>query len=98
MTRPGIQPLLYPHPRMQPSAGKRQEESRAAAASLPTPRTPVSVLVPTLNEAADLPGCLASLSFADQVCIVDSGSTDASGNRYAVAYIAATRSAIAGQV
>ena len=40
-------------------------------------RSPVSVLVPTLNEAADLPGCLTSVAFADQVCVVDSGSTDA---------------------
>ena len=61
---------------MQASAGNRHKASRAAA-SLPPRSTPVSVLVPTLNESADLPGCLASLSFADEVVVINSGSTDA---------------------
>lgn len=38
--------------------------------------TPLSVLVPTRDEAADLPECLASASFADEIVVVDSGSTD----------------------
>jgi glycosyltransferase involved in cell wall biosynthesis len=38
---------------------------------------PVSVIIPTLNEAANLPRCLDYLKWADEVVIVDSGSTDA---------------------
>lgn len=44
--------------------------------SAPQPRTPVSVLVPTLNEERNLPACLASLAFADEVFVLDSLSTD----------------------
>jgi glycosyltransferase involved in cell wall biosynthesis len=39
-------------------------------------RAPLSVLVPVRNEAANLRGCLASVSFADEVVVVDSASTD----------------------
>ena len=37
---------------------------------------PVSVIIPTLNEAANLPHCLDHLKWADEVVVVDSGSTD----------------------
>jgi glycosyltransferase involved in cell wall biosynthesis len=37
---------------------------------------PVSVLVPTLDEEINLPECLASVAWADQVCVVDSFSRD----------------------
>jgi glycosyltransferase involved in cell wall biosynthesis len=40
-------------------------------------RVPVSVIVPVKNEAANLPRCLASVAWADEVWIVDSHSTDA---------------------
>lgn len=40
-------------------------------------KAPVSILVPTLNEAANLDACLATCAFADQVVVVDSRSTDA---------------------
>ena len=40
------------------------------------PRLPVSAVVPTLNEEAALPACLESLAWADEVIVVDSGSTD----------------------
>jgi len=36
----------------------------------------LSVIVITRNEAARLPACLASVAFADEVVVVDSGSTD----------------------
>ena len=39
-------------------------------------RTPVSVLIPTLDEELNLPGCLASVAFADEVFVVDSFSGD----------------------
>ena len=41
-------------------------------------RVPVSVIVPIRNEAANLPRCLACLSWADEVFVVDSQSTDGS--------------------
>jgi glycosyltransferase involved in cell wall biosynthesis len=37
---------------------------------------PLSVLVPTLDEEVNLPECLASLAWADQVIVVDSFSHD----------------------
>ena len=37
---------------------------------------PVSVLVPTLDEEVNLPECLASLAWADEVFVVDSLSHD----------------------
>jgi glycosyltransferase involved in cell wall biosynthesis len=40
-------------------------------------RAPLSVLVPVKNEAANLGGCLASVSFAREIVVVDSQSTDA---------------------
>ena len=37
---------------------------------------PVSVIVPVKNEAANLRRCLASVSWADEIWVVDSQSTD----------------------
>jgi glycosyltransferase involved in cell wall biosynthesis len=39
---------------------------------------PVSIIVPIKNEAANLPRCLESVTWADQLFIVDSRSTDGS--------------------
>lgn len=40
-------------------------------------RVPISVLIPTRNEASNLPRCLEPLKdWADEIVIVDSGSTD----------------------
>ena len=39
-------------------------------------RTGITAVVLTFNEVANLPGCLAHLSWVDQVIILDSGSTD----------------------
>jgi len=39
-------------------------------------RVPVSVLIPALNEARNLPRCLDHLTWADEVVVVDSGSQD----------------------
>ena len=39
-------------------------------------RRPLSVLVTTFNEEATLPLCLASVDWADEILVVDSGSTD----------------------
>ena len=36
----------------------------------------ISVVILTLNEQQDLPGCLDSLQWADDIHIVDSGSID----------------------
>lgn len=39
-------------------------------------REPLSVLIPTKNEEANLPACLESVRWADEVVVVDSGSQD----------------------
>jgi glycosyltransferase involved in cell wall biosynthesis len=39
-------------------------------------RTSLSVIVITKNEAANIAACLASVAFADEFIVVDSGSTD----------------------
>jgi glycosyltransferase involved in cell wall biosynthesis len=39
-------------------------------------RAPLSVLVPVKNEAVNLRDCLASVSFAQEIVVVDSASTD----------------------
>ncbi len=39
-------------------------------------KVPLSVMVPTLNEEQNIRKCLASLSFADEVWVVDSSSKD----------------------
>jgi glycosyltransferase involved in cell wall biosynthesis len=41
-------------------------------------KVPVSILVPIKNEAANLPRCLASAAWADEIYVVDSHSTDGS--------------------
>src|SRR5271163_5260177 len=41
------------------------------------PRSTLSVAIITLDEADNLPRALASIAFADEIVIVDSGSTDA---------------------
>ena len=40
------------------------------------PKVPVTVTVITLNEAANIDACLASVDFAGEVVVVDSGSSD----------------------
>ena len=49
------------------------EVTTAAAANV---RATVSVIIITLNEAAHIAECLDSVSFADEIVVVDSGSTD----------------------
>ncbi|MDB6170431.1 MAG: glycosyl transferase family 2 [Verrucomicrobia bacterium] len=39
-------------------------------------RCPISILIPAKNERANLRACLESCRFADEVVVVDSGSTD----------------------
>jgi glycosyltransferase involved in cell wall biosynthesis len=56
-------------PRFAVPAGVRRETPRAGKA-------PVSVMIPTLNEASNLPRCLDHLLWADEVVVVDSGSKD----------------------
>lgn len=38
--------------------------------------SPISVIIVTLNEAANIEACLDSVAFADEVIVLDSGSTD----------------------
>ena len=39
-------------------------------------KVPVSVIIPTRNEAGNLRRCLDSVTWADEVFVVDSASTD----------------------
>ncbi|WP_286236637.1 glycosyltransferase family 2 protein [Neptuniibacter halophilus] len=39
-------------------------------------KEPLSAVIITLNEASNIADCIASLSFCDEVVVVDSGSTD----------------------
>lgn len=41
-------------------------------------KVPVSIIIPIKNEAANLPRCLESVAWADEVFVVDSNSTDGS--------------------
>jgi len=41
-------------------------------------RVPVSILVPIRNEAENLPRCLNSVQWAEEILVVDSQSTDGS--------------------
>ena len=41
-------------------------------------KIPLSVLIPIRNEAGNLPRCLASVAWADEIFVVDSQSTDGS--------------------
>ena len=43
---------------------------------MPAPRQPLSVAIITLNAATQLEACLRSVRFADEIVVVDSGSTD----------------------
>jgi len=43
---------------------------------MPATRQPLSVAIITLNAASQLAACLQSVRFADEVVVVDSGSTD----------------------
>ncbi|MBF1163775.1 MAG: glycosyltransferase family 2 protein [Dechloromonas agitata] len=43
---------------------------------MPATRQPLSVAIITLNAAAQLEACLRSVRFADEIVVVDSGSTD----------------------
>ncbi len=43
---------------------------------MPASRQPLSVAIITLNAATQLEACLASARFADEIVVVDSGSTD----------------------
>lgn len=47
------------------------------SAGVPAPTAELSVIVITRNEQANIEACLASVSFAREVVVLDSGSTDA---------------------
>jgi len=49
---------------------------RARLARATGKRLPVTVVLPVLNEERNLPAALASVAWADEIVVVDSGSTD----------------------
>jgi len=44
--------------------------------NLSNAQAPLSVLIPVRNEAANVRDCISGVSFADEIVVVDSGSTD----------------------
>ena len=44
-------------------------------------RIPVSVVIPTLNEAARIEAAIESVRWADEVIVIDAGSTDGTAER-----------------
>jgi len=57
---------------MRSATGSARLEMNASSQS----SVPVSVVVPIKNEAENLPRCLESIRWADEIFVVDSGSTD----------------------
>jgi glycosyltransferase involved in cell wall biosynthesis len=60
--------------RAMPSSGTVIVEGSYAPST--TEKVPISVMIPTLNEASNLPRCLDHLRWADEVVVVDSDSSD----------------------
>jgi glycosyltransferase involved in cell wall biosynthesis len=81
-TKVAVEPPLVTIPSdHEPSEGSLIYGDRAEGdAAEQTGRVPVSVMIPTLNEEANLRRCLDHLQWADEVVIVDSGSTDETVN------------------
>jgi glycosyltransferase involved in cell wall biosynthesis len=52
------------------------EQESVAPSTIPVESVRLSVVIPTLNEAEHLPQALASVEWADEVIVVDGGSTD----------------------
>lgn len=53
----------------------RRPEDRQGAMN-PTAKVPLSVVIPTFNEERNIEDCLRSVSWADEIILVDGGSTD----------------------
>jgi glycosyltransferase involved in cell wall biosynthesis len=60
--------------RTEPSAAQKTGEHHTEPSA--APKLPVSVFILTLDEEDRLPRCLRSLSWAEDVVVIDSGSTD----------------------
>ena len=63
-------------------------------------KIPVTIVIPTLNEADRLPACLASVRWAAEVIVADAGSTDGStaiARRFGATVIEVRGATIAGQ-
>ncbi|MDB5301276.1 MAG: glycosyltransferase [Phycisphaerales bacterium] len=63
-------------PPLDAQSGTAAGPASAGEPSCRPGKVPVSVLIPTLNEAKNLPRCLDHLTWADEVVILDSNSTD----------------------
>jgi hypothetical protein len=61
---------------LDPPPGRAAEPTPAGEPSCRPGKVPVTILIPALNEAKNLPRCLDHLTWADEVVILDSNSTD----------------------
>jgi len=61
----------------EPAATSRRDDVAPPPARAAAARAPLSAVVTTFNNAATLERCLASVAWADDLVVLDSGSTDA---------------------
>lgn len=53
-----------------------RQDRRVDPANRASPRVPISVVIPVLNEAEQIGAAVAELGWADEIIVVDGGSTD----------------------
>src|SRR5476649_1909110 len=68
--------MVTRHARVSNQIGSPDWMVSPALALAPADRVPITVVMPTLNEAAVLTQALANLQWADEVIVVDGGSAD----------------------
>jgi len=71
-----VRKIVQEERRPMPSSGTIIVDSSYLRRAGGKAMAPVSVMIPTLNEASNLPRCLDHLGWADEVVVVDSDSTD----------------------
>ena len=76
MTTSSLQPNPIPTSAGAPAHQAEVDHRHSPGAWPPKGQVPVSVVVLTLNEEVNVPGCLASCTWCDDVHVLDSGSED----------------------
>ena len=85
---------------LSPTPADSDEAGVAGPASVGARRLPLSVVIPTLDEASQIAGAVTDLAWADQVIVIDGGSTDETvklASEAGASVIVVTGETIAGQ-